>query len=261
MILTINKAFLIVVNLALVSLASSTYAIFPSHISPYATKTSLPALTRDAVSLDNICSTNTTLGRAIIAAMNLSYPGLEAVAAAAKAQQYGLACSLLAQYYMNCSSGNWLRIPPVTPGTGRAGGQADAALEDIFTLSGVQETAKIPRNEDGGLDWHYTGPRGDIEFMNCLNRHEYFITLLKAWEKTGNPIYPTKIGDLVYDWVVHLPCNPCQTGTMESPWRILEVGIRTTDSWAQTFYGLQDAAAFNTSVRKSIRGVRRGGQS
>ena len=94
---------------------------------------SITVLQSGIVESANICSQNITLGRAIIAAINTSYPGLEAVAAAAKAGQYDSACDLMVQYDQNCSSGSWLRIPPVPPGTGHAGGQADAALQDIFT--------------------------------------------------------------------------------------------------------------------------------
>jgi hypothetical protein len=212
----------------------------------------------------NICSQNRTIGHAIIAAMNLSYPGLEPVAKAVALGNYGDACEALAYYYETCSSGNWLRYPPVTPGTGRAGGLADQALQDIFFLGGVDETAKIPRNPDGGLDWLDKGPREDVEFMNCLNRHPFFDVLLDAWNATGNPVYAAKINDLVIDWVLHLPCNPCVTGiscfifsllvtvltpgTMESPWRTLEIGIRAVDPWPRAFYGLQRVAAFNVSV-------------
>eukprot|EP00048_Salpingoeca_helianthica_P017965 m.239961 g.239961 ORF g.239961 m.239961 type:complete len:694 (+) comp22943_c0_seq1:21-2102(+) len=199
--------------------------------------------------IDNICVHNASLAEQIIAAVNLTFPGLEQVAAAVRAKNLGLACEILAQYYQNCSSGSWLRVPAVPPSGKHAGGQADAALQDIFTLSGVGETAKIPRNADGGLDWHYTGPRHDIEFMNCLNRHQVFDVLLDAHQSTGNAVYAEKFGDLVVDWVSHLPCNPCTTGTMESPWRILEVGIRTVDPWPRAFYGFQHAPEFNTTAR------------
>lgn len=198
---------------------------------------------------DNICSQNPSIGRSVMAAMNLSFPGLEQVAEAARQLQFGQACELLVAYYMTCASGSWLRVPPVTPGTGRAGGEADEALDDIFHLTGVQEVVKVPRNSSGGLDWYFKGPRNDPECMNCVNRHEYFDTLLGAWRQTGNPIYAAKTGDLIYDWVMNLPCNPCTTGTMESPWRILEVGIRTVGPWPRAFYGLQGCPAFNTSSR------------
>jgi hypothetical protein len=170
----------------------------------------------------NICSQNLAIGRAVIAAMNLSFPGLEPVAKAAAAGAFGDACDALASYYETCSSGNWLRYPPVTPGTGRAGGAADLALKNVFTLLG--ETVEIPSNPDGGLDWLDKGPRGDVEFMNCLNRHPFFDVLLDAWNATGNPIYAAKLSDLVTDWVLHLPCNPCATG-MSCTWSLVTLCV------------------------------------
>ena len=84
----------------------------------------------------------------------------------------------------------------------KAGGSADQMLDhDIFTLSGVKQVAKIPRNADGGIDWYYKGPKSDPEFMNCLNRHSSFTTMLAAWQATGNPAYPTYFSTLVEDWV------------------------------------------------------------
>ena len=100
--------------------------------------------------------------------------------------------------------------------------------------------------------------------MNCLNRHESFLHLRSAWNATGNPAYATYFSALVEDWVVHLPCRkgvsrsgwdapggaePCATGTMESPWRVLECGIRTAGTWPQPFFGFQQVAEFTTSAR------------
>jgi hypothetical protein len=114
----------------------------------------------------NICGTNPYIGNAVIAAMNLTYPGLEAVAAAAKAGDLNGACEALADYYQNGNSTAWLRIPAVTPGTGLAGGVVDEMVfNDTFYLAGVDITAHVPRNADGGFNWTYKGPRNDVEFM------------------------------------------------------------------------------------------------
>lgn len=105
--------------------------------------------------------------------------------------------------------------------------------------------------------------------MNCLNRHDSFIQTLDAWNTTGNPLYSTYFDALVIDWATHLPCpdarshgqpcvplglpgtpcgwgpadlpgaQACQTGTMESPWRSLEMGIRMGDQWPAAFFGFQ----------------------
>ena len=231
----------------------------------------------------NICGTNNTLGQAVVHAVNLSFPGLEAVRTAVAAGDLNTACNELAAYYQNSNTSAWLRIPDVTPGTGRVGGNTDKMVDsDYFYLSGVSTGAVVQRNADGGLDWLDKGPRGDVEFMNCLNRHDSFVNLLKAYRATGNSIYPQYFNDLVVDWVMHLPCpnadnvsqsastapcvpaglngttcswmakqstQVCMTGTMESPWRSLEMGIRMNAQWPIGFFGFQGASEFSVSAR------------
>ena len=122
-------------------------------------------------STENICARNITIGKSILGAMNLSYPGLEAVSSAASHRNYNLACEALVEYYKTSNSSSKLRRKIVTPGTKRIGGAIDAMVEhDIYALAGVDTTAKVPRLPDGGLDWTYKGPNNDPEFMNCLNR-------------------------------------------------------------------------------------------
>jgi len=36
---------------------------------------------------------------------------------------------------------------------------------------------------------------------------------------------------------------------MESPWRVLECGIRLTGAWPSTFFGFQRAKEFSVSAR------------
>jgi len=215
--------------------------------------------------------------------MNLSYPGLEAVAAAASVGDLNTACETLAEYYRNSNTSFWLRLPPVTPGSGRVGkgSLVDNAVDyDIYYMAGVTTSAKIPRNADGGLDWLNKGPRDDVEFMNCLNRFDVIDWLLKAYSATGNPVYTTYFSATMEDWATHNPCpnalskgqscspqgvntyapcawgsadvpgkQACATGTFESPWRSLEMGIRTNGVFASGFFGFQRAAEFTTSSR------------
>jgi hypothetical protein len=201
----------------------------------------------------NICGSNATIGTTVIAALNLSYPGLEAVQGFAKQGDLNSACEALAEYYRSANTSWWNRVPPVTPGNGTVGGQTDAMVfHDIFYLAGVDISAQVPRNAAGGLDWLDKGPRNDAEFMNCLNRHDSFVYTLSAWRATGNPVYSSYFNSLITDWATHLPCpdalsptgqacvplglpgtpcswgpkdtpgaQACKTGTMESPWRSL----------------------------------------
>lgn len=240
-----------------------------------------------ARSANNICGSNATMGNAVLATLNLTYPGLEAVASAAAKGDLDGACEAVAAYYQTCSSGSWYRIGPVTPCTGgscpMAGGQVDdIVLHDKFVIIGVR--AVVPRNADGGLDWLYLGPNKDTDFLNVMNRHEYFSSLLGAWQKTGNPIYPQYYDALVKDWVLHNPCpdalstqgatcypvgdgtgpvcswvgetswtgkgsQRCISNAAQTPWRILETGIRMTGEWETAFFGFQNSSDFSTSAR------------
>lgn len=116
-----------------------------------------------------------------------------------------------------------------------------------------------------------------------LNRFDSFGWLLAAYLKTGNPIYTRYFDALVIDWATHNPCpdalsgggacspqgvatsppcawgagdapgaQACATGTFESPWRSLEMGIRTNGVFAAAFFGFQRAAEFSTSARALV---------
>jgi len=224
---------------------------------------SVHALLKDE---DNVCSSNVLVGNAVLNAVNLSWPGMDSVRKAVSEGHPGEACARLAAYYSKGKSAAWLRIPPVAPGTGKAGGSADDLLRDIFRLGGVEAATKIPRNADGGIDWFNKGPKNDPEFMNVLNRHASFNTLLLAWRKTGNPVYVKYFDALVADWVLHLPCregvsrdhwnasgtlNSCamRSGYTESPWRTLEAGVRAHGPWPAAFFGFQQAKLFSVSSR------------
>ena len=233
----------------------------------------------------NICGANATLGAHVMSVLNLTFPGLESVAAAEARGDLDAACEALAAYYAAANTSYWLRVPPVAPGTGRVGNGSlvDNAVDyDLYYMEGVTTSSVIPRNEDGGLDWLFKGPRNDVEFMNCLNRFDVFGWLLAAWRATGNPVYTRYFDSLVLDWATHNPCpdalsagaacspqgvagtqcawgaadvpgaQACATGTFESPWRSLEMGIRTDGVFAAAFFGFQAAAEFSTSARAML---------
>ena len=124
----------------------------------------------------NICGSNHTLGVTVMDMVNLTYPGMDAVAQAFRMGTHNTppsyvtltrsktllgdletACEALASYYLHSNTSSWLRIGPVTPGTGREGKGSlvdNVVDDDVFYLSGVTTTAKVPRNADGGLDWY-----------------------------------------------------------------------------------------------------------
>lgn len=134
----------------------------------------------------SICARNATLGTAVVNAMNLSWPGLEQAAEHAASGDLGAACTAIAAYYRTGNTSAWLRLGPApAPSSRMAGGAADdLVLRDIFTLNGVKQVAKIPRNEDGGIQWYFKGPQKDPEVL--LFRRMLRLVLLLT---TFSPLY------------------------------------------------------------------------
>ena len=242
-----------------------------------------------ASSASNLCATNATLGAAVISVLNLTYPSLSEVAAAVARSDLGGACAALSEYYSSASTAAWLRRPLPPPSSRRVGGGVDAAVfRDVYD-EGDLGTGTVPRNADGGLDWLYRGSRDDPEYQNVLNRFSTFLGALGAWSATGNDEYVRWLDATMIDWATHNPCpggelqrsaprcyprgdgtapacgwgprdapgsQACAAGYTESPWRLLEQGIRFAGAasgvgapWPDTFFGLQRAANFSTSAR------------
>ena len=216
--------------------------------------------------------------------LNLTYPGLSAVAAAVARADLNAACDELASFYASASSAPWLRRPLPPPSSRRVGGGTDAVVfHDVYD-EGDLGTGTVPRNADGGLDWLFRGSRNDPEYENVLNRHATFSAALDAWSATGNDEYARWLDATIVDWALHNPCpgadlqksaprcyprgdgtapacawgpgdapgtQACAASYTESPWRLLEQGIRFSGGapWPQTFFGLQRAANFSISAR------------
>ncbi|MBN1674843.1 MAG: DUF2341 domain-containing protein, partial [Kiritimatiellae bacterium] len=187
-----------------------------------------------------VCSNYPARVSSLFEQLNLDYPGLGPVKTAVERSNLVAACEALVEHYRNSTNGYWLRIGPVAPGTGRHSG-GDLILADTFTFQEV--TGVVPRRADGGLNWTYT-PNGDIEWTYFLNRHQWFGTLLSAWQATGNPDYPLNCEAHVRDWIDY---NVPYVG---APWRQLESGIRMQqDSWPKVFFGFQACAEFSPAAR------------
>lgn len=227
----------------------------------------------------NVCG-NATLGLHVLSVVNLTFPGLEAVEAAYLRGDLDAACEALSNYYLNSNTSQWLRKPLPTPSSRRVGGAVDdVVFKDIYDEGGLG-TGKVPRNADGGLDWLFRGPRNDPEFENVLNRHQTFPTVLDAFLSTGNAEYAAWIDETIIDWAMHNPCpgsnlqktapkcfpigdgsappcsfdekpgqQACSSSYTESPWRLLEQGVRFSSPWPSTFFGLQLSSNFSTSAR------------
>lgn len=190
-------------------------------------------------------------GRALLSALDLDRPGLEAVRAAAAREDLATASSALLDYYRRPERMPFLRSGPIAmqeqPG-GATIERADEILRDWFTFQGVSGQAR--RLEGGGLDWQYQGPNGDKEWAFFLNRHSVLLPLVHAWRRGGDPRYAKKADALLRDW---LGANPAPAGLDQTPpWRGMEAASRLLEPWPGAFYGLQPAEQLSPEVRLGL---------
>ncbi|MFA5293005.1 MAG: alginate lyase family protein [Phycisphaerae bacterium] len=175
--------------------------------------------------------------------LDLTKDGIEQVAAAVKKNDLPAACNALIEYYKKCDSGGWLRkqLPKTDAGTIQ---QAQEIIDDTITSQTVR--AKVPRLNNGGLDWTYNGPDNDKEWAWFLNRHYHLETLLDAYLQTGNAVYARCIDEHIRDWAASSPYPGVKSNTPQ--WRGLEVYWRLRH-WSRIFYALQDSNEFTPAAR------------
>lgn len=191
-----------------------------------------------------VCRSHPDRVKRLFEALDLDRPGLEQVKAAVSRQDLPVACDALLAYYRDGKSMAWLRTAKAPEPTTQRDAAGDAILKDTFTFNSV--TGLQARRKDGGLDWHYTGPKDEIEWGALINRHGWFGDLLAAWRRTGNAEYPACFDVHIRDWIL---ANPKPEGkNHHSPWSEIQVGIRLM-GWPSQFYGFQQAAAFTPAGR------------
>eukprot|EP00041_Stephanoeca_diplocostata_P034760 m.1201460 g.1201460 ORF g.1201460 m.1201460 type:complete len:696 (+) comp24575_c0_seq12:64-2151(+) len=186
---------------------------------------------------------------ALFKALNASYPGLAAYAAAIQRNDVEGACDALAKYYEDANTDAWLRHATVPPSNTYAQA-ADAVLQDHYTYYGV--SAVVPRLPSGRLDWNFSGPNHDVQWSLALNRHFQFGTLTDAWLATGNATYAAFLDALVEDWITFAGLPP--QGSSKYPpeeyypdWVLLDAGIRM-GVWPIAFFGMQNSSTFRRST-------------
>lgn len=208
--------------------------------------TEITAVYDEDASIDWFCENHPEMRAQLFGALNLEYPGLEEVGAAVQKTAWEEACRLLLQYYA-------VRFPQEkTPCTGEGEEKeqepsletAKAILEDQFSFYRV--SARVPRTEQGGLDWTYQGPTQDKEWAWALNRHSHLATLLEAHYQSGNEIYVQMLDAHLRDWIENSPYPATQSSTAQ--WRGLEAALRISP-WFSVFSKMQSLPAFQPATK------------
>lgn len=169
--------------------------------------------------------------------LNLSYPGLETVAAAWRGGDAAAACNLTRSYYINGNTSSWLRVATAPqPSSQRVGGSSDnMTFSDVFCFYSVCHHQ--PRDKSGELDWLWTD--GDDEWKFALSRWP-FAELGSAWATTGNSAYANYLRNSSLTWALSQPVPTSPSGVNET-WRTIEAGIRMSGAVAKTLFSLLKA--------------------
>jgi hypothetical protein len=198
----------------------------------------------DITTLDQLCEQEPQRIARLFDALNLSYPGLEEVKDAVGANDLPRACEALLAYYKDAETSSWLRKDALPKKKGRHKAAADAIVRREFTNYTI--TATVPLREDGGLDWNYDGPNEDPEWGWGINRHFWAQKLIRAYLKTGNPVYAETYDRYVRDWLLF---NDYPGKKTRGPWRGLETYMRVSNSLSIGFFALQDTPLLTPITR------------
>ncbi len=185
----------------------------------------------------------------LLGALDLDRPGMEGVRRALESQGVTAAGEALLAYYADLSTDRSPRPPGQREEANSSQSrwlvkQASAALSDSVLSMYLWD--RLPRRDDGGWRWEYTGPKDDSEFARGVNRHGWLSWLADAYAITGDERFAAKADSLVRDWVLS---SPYPRRNVRSPqWRTLEAAGRMYH-WPAGFYQLQAAESFSPATR------------
>lgn len=182
--------------------------------------------------------------------LDLDHPGLEEVCSALDSGNYPLACNRLVNYYREKAVDHFHNVK---------GGDynkeiANNALEDTFTITAY--TAKVPRTEDGGLNWYWVPPDYYNNQWHQLTRHGWWNDLLHAWLETGNAEFVRYLDQIIRDWCTHqqrynvfrINGPNGYEATDKHIWGDrLDAGIRVR-RWPRVFYSMMSSEHFHDAT-------------
>ncbi|MBS3762398.1 MAG: alginate lyase family protein [Planctomycetes bacterium] len=176
----------------------------------------------------------------LLSSLDLSRSGFKKVRSARNSGDIAMACEAVLAYYRKSKNAGWLRISSIEE-TDKTDPRAEKIINDILTKKSV--SAKVPRGQNGHLDWGFMPEKGGHQYKCVVNRHHHIGRLLNAYRTTGNPDYAKCIDRNLRDWIIASEGDPV-------PWNThaLEPANRLP-IWARLFYGFLDDKHLSDSTR------------
>jgi heparan-sulfate lyase len=181
----------------------------------------------------------------LLSRLNLDFPGLEKVKAAAG--QPEVAARELLGYFRGRTSVAHSQVDRRNRAAarGQSATAEDLAVADDALKNILITCPEYPRYDFGQkIDW-YTNrdPRKDAEWLVQLHRHYSWTPLGRAYWHTGDEIYAQAYVRQLLDWIEHCPVE--ETG--RKAWGTLEVGIRG-HAWTLHWNYFVDSPSYTPEV-------------
>lgn len=180
----------------------------------------------------------TTMGETLtsdssfFAAVNLDYPGLEAVEAAVRECDFTTARKEFVSHLKTRNRPAWFidwRNPArdASYDTGPADRYASNLLTSVFRW----------HQFDTVVDWDFNPTENDYpEWVFDLNRHRFWKDLGEAYHATGDEKYARAFVGQLRSWIEQNPLPSDAANRPGSCWRTIDSGFRMTDSWSWAFF-------------------------
>jgi hypothetical protein len=192
-----------------------------------------------------------TSDSAYFEALNLDFPGMEAVKQAVARNDYNAAKAAYLQFRRTRSGAKWNIDPAQKPAkpeaTTDAAGDKVLAHQYAFPYDRNAPTVQLPPN----INWEFNPtPPTDPSFTKewtwiTMNRMHQWDTLGTAYWKTGDEKYAREWVAQLQDWVqdnpLPLEASPGETLT----WRSIEGGIRMAGSWPNSYFRFLHSPSFS----------------
>lgn len=186
-------------------------------------------------------------------AINLDYPGLESVKVSVERGNYSDAKKKYIAYIKNRRNPVWLFDWRMT------------LSEKRNTAANIQEADRYAKNElvSCGI-WHQFGNKVNWklnptnnnynEWTWQLNRHTFWLTMGRAYWRTGDERYAKAFVSQLNSWIEQCEI-PSENGENPgSPWRTLEAGLRMRYTWPNAFFYFLSSPSFDDeSVFRMIK--------
>ncbi len=168
--------------------------------------------------------------------LDLDFPGLERVRAAAGRKDWSAAANALFEHVRTRTRPNHIFARTEVPQ------DFDAAEADRICRHRINGQQLGPR-----LDWQ-ANPIGYLEWMHAFNRHRHWVPLATAYRATNDEKYAREWNDQLKSWIEDSPVPADNDGGWGAQWKMICVGCRTMEPWFETFFSFLSSPSFETET-------------